>query len=862
VFVAVEICAPRFVAARAAAPGRRTRCPRESANLDDEASDRHIRVTIARREISPEARIPDRSAERGALIADIAGIVTRSHDLRETLDNVTDLVAKRLDADVCSVYLTSADRAALTLSATMGLDKASVGIVKLAVGEGLVGHVAQRGEAEAFAEAQKHPAYRYFPETKEEQFASLAAAPLKVRGLSGEGFTIGVLVVQTRDARVFSEPEVELLETCAQLIAPVVMNAQLLSVVAGGEERRSRLIQEIGGPATAKPQPAVQGRAERNAVLKGIATSRGIAIGPVYFLGDAIDLKQVDYAPNKDAAQEQRDLENALEEARRELQDLREDVIQRFGPDFAAVFHTHIQILEDKGFVQKLQKELARSGNALESLTRVLAEYERMFGALDDPYFRERGIDIQDVGQRVVARLLGVRHNDQQLTEGAIVVAAALLPAHFATLDVEKVAAVVSEHGGPTSHGAIFARALEIPAVTGVAGVLEASRAGELAIVDGDAGRLILNPDDETRSAYARAQQRALVAVEHLDALAERPAETRDGHRVRLTANAGLLSDLRLVERHGAEGIGLFRTELLALVHRGFPTEEEQEKLYEQVAATMKPRPVTIRTLDLGGDKAIPQLEAELEANPQLGWRSIRLSLSHLDAFRAQLRAILRASAHGNVSVLIPMVSAVEEIRRVRELVEETKRELAAADVPFDPSIPVGVMIEVPAAAVIADVLARECDFFSIGTNDLTQYTLAVDRGNERVAYLYDPLHPAVLALIDRSVRAARKAGIGISLCGEMASNPLAVPILVGLGLEELSGVASAVPLVKEIVRALDSAAVADDARRALEAATVSEVRAIAAARLVQAGLLDHPDLGEFLRSAVQGATVNGARGA
>jgi phosphotransferase system enzyme I (PtsP) len=779
---------------------------------------------------------------------------------------VTDLVAKRLDADVCSVYLTSADRAALTLSATMGLDKGSVGMVKLAVGEGLVGHVAQRGEPEAFAEAQKHPAYRYFPETKEEQFASLAAAPLKVRGLSGEGFTIGVLVVQTRDARSFSDAEVELLETCAQLIAPVVMNAQLLSVVAGGDERRSRLIAEIGGQAAHPPVAAPLGRPERNALLKGIATSRGIAIGPIYFLGDAIDLEQVDYTPSKDAAQERRDLEGALTEARRELHDLREDVTQRFGPDFAAVFHTHIQILEDKGFVTKLEKELARTGNALESLRQVLAEYAKMFGAIDDAYFRERGVDIQDVGQRVVARLLGVRQPDQQLTEGAIVVASSLLPAHFATLDVEKVAAVVSEHGGPTSHGAIFARALEIPAVTGVAGVFQAARAGELAIVDGDAGRLILSPDDQTRSAYAKAQQRAAVAVEHLDALAERPAETRDGHRVRLTANAGLLSDLRLVERHGAEGIGLFRTELLALVHRGFPTEEEQEKLYEQVAGAMKPRPVTIRTLDLGGDKAIPQLDAVIEANPQLGWRSIRLSLSHLEPFRAQLRAILRASAHGNVRMLIPMVSAIEEIRRVRELVEETKRELTSAGVPFDPRMPVGVMIEVPAAAVIADALARECDFFSIGTNDLTQYTLAVDRGNERVAYLYDPLHPAVLSLIDRSVRAARKAGIGISLCGEMASNPLAVPILVGLGLSELSGVASAVPLVKEIVRALDSAVAASDARRALESATAAEVRAISAARLVETGLLDHPDLGEFLRGAVYGANgsggVNGARGA
>ena len=781
----------------------------------------------------------------------MAGIVSRSHDLGETLDNVVDLVAKRLDADVCSVYLTEPDLAHLGLAATMGLDPDAVGRVHLGFGEGLVGNIAAEGRAMAFEDAQADPRYRYFPETGEEEFCSLMAAPLRVASLGAmEGFSIGVLVVQTRQPRSFSDSDVELLSTCAHLLAPVVMNAQLLSVVSGSDERRSEMFEQLGRAGMLSPPPETE-RAERNVRVEGTPTSRGIAIGGVYFLGDAIQFDRIEYEPDPDPEVERAAIRRAIERALTELHGLRDDVGARFGPDFAAIFNTHIQILEDKGFAGRIEALTAEHGDALEAVREVLDTYAEMFQAIEDPYFRERGVDVHDVGQRVVARLLGVRNDAQPMAEGAVVVASHLLPAHFATLETDKVAAIVSEHGGPTSHGAIFARALEIPAVTGVPGLLEAARAGETAIVDGETGSVFFSPDDDLLAEYQKAQHRALVAVEHLDALAGRPAETLDGHRVRLTANVGLLSDLRLVERHGAEGVGLFRTELLALVHRGFPSEEDQEQLYEQVAHTMSPRPVTVRTLDLGGDKAIPELDFEQEENPQLGWRSIRLSLDELGSFRSQLRAILRASAERNVRLMVPMVSSVEELRRVRELVDETKEELGARGTDFDPDLPVGVMIEVPSAAVLADVLARECDFFSIGTNDLTQYTLAVDRGNERVAHLYDSLHPAVLALIDRTVGAAQRADIPVSLCGEMASNPLAVPLLVGMGLSELSGVASAVPVVKEIVRSLDRGLLADDVRRALACGTAREVHEIGAARLRAAGLLDHPDIGDWLRRSV-----------
>lgn len=762
---------------------------------------------------------------------------------------MVDLVAKRLDADVCSVYLTDPDIEHLTLCATRGLAPDSVGRVRLAFGEGLVGLAAFERRPVAIERAQQDPRFRFFPGTGEERYQSLMAAPLMVRSMP-----IGVLVVQTERARHFDPQDVELLQTCAQLIAPVVMNARLLDLVTRTEEERNAAISRLARSGLPIDRP--RDEAVPSLELRGAPSSPGIAIGPVHRLEDPVDLAHVDYAPSPDVAQEREDLMRAVLEARRELDDVRDDMAERFGPEFAAVFNTHIQFLEDKGFTGRLERAVREKGDALQALRAVLEAYRQTFSRIEDPYFRERGSDVEDVSRRVMAKLLGVRHRSEPLPDGAIVVVENLLPAHFALLETEKIAALVSEHGGPTSHGAIFARSLEIPAVTGVAGIREAVRPGETVIVDGSSGRVYLRPDAALRAEHQRAQERYAVAVEHLDTLRDRPAETRDGRRIRLTANVGLLNDLRLLERHGAEGVGLFRTELLAIAHRGFPEEEEQERLYERVARAVAPQLVTIRTLDLGGDKSLEVPGAPPEENPQLGWRSTRLMLSNELVFRAQLRAILRASAAGNVRVMFPLIGCVEELRAARAILEQAKDELAARGDAFDPDLAVGIMIEVPSAALLADALARECDFFSIGTNDLTQYTLAVDRGNERVAHLYDPLHPSVLSLIDRAVRAADRADIPISVCGEMASNPLAVPLLVGLGLGELSGTPSSVPVVKEIVRALDAGHVAEDARRALASATAAEARAIAAERLRAAGLLEHPDVGGWLRSIVEAAAA------
>ncbi len=787
--------------------------------------------------------IPDRLT----ILADVAQVVSQSHDLNETLSNVVDLVAKRLDADVCSIYLTDPNMHSLTLCASKGLSEQSIGRVRIGFDEGLVGESAKTQQPIVTAHAQQHPQYRYFPETGEEQFQSLMAVPLVVRGS-----TIGVLVVQTRDAREYDAGDVELLRTCAQLIAPVVMNARLLSLVAAGEEVQKQVIAKLALTGVI-PAPETQLMPARAASIehRGIAASRGIAIGPVYILEDPLDLEHLAYTPSDSPTHELQDLMLAVAQAREELHEVREEVAQRFSPEFAAVFNTHIQILEDKGFIRRIEVAVDRTGNALEALRDVLNTYRQTFERIEDTYFRERGMDIEDVGRRVMEKLLGVRHQHTPFREGSIVIASNIFPHHFVSLETEKIAGLVSEHGGSTSHGAIFARSLEIPTVFGAAGILQLARSGELAIIDGTSGRVFLSPDEELLTEYRAAQKQYRLMIEHLDALRDQPAKTLDQRRIALTANVGLMHDLRLIEQHGADGVGLFRTELLAIAHRGFPEEEEQTRMYAKVAELMAPRTVTIRTLDLGGDKLLPNYGVTDEENPQLGWRSIRLSLCHEDQFRTQLRAILRASAHGSVRILLPMISSLEELRQAKGIIRETMSELAWEDVTFDENIPVGVMIEVPAAALVAERLAEECDFFSIGTNDLTQYTLAVDRGNEHVAHLYDPLHPAVLILLERTVRAAQAAGIPVSVCGEMAGSPLTAPLLIGLGITELSTVPGAVPAMKEVVRRIRFSDVEKDVQRALAESTGDAVRAIAVARLRKAGLLDHPDLGAWVASVI-----------
>jgi phosphotransferase system, enzyme I, PtsP len=485
-------------------------------------------------------------------------------------------------------------------------------------------------------------------------------------------------------------------------------------------------------------------------------------------------------------------------------------------------------------------EDLVREGRSAEhSLGCVVEDYVRQFEGLGDDYMRERALDIKDIGQRVLRCLLGVHAAPRKLGRGVILVVAELVLSDLLLIDPSKLKGLALATGGVTSHASILARSLEIPTVIGLENLIETVREGDQLVVDGNSGIVYVNPPADIVREYERLDREYRAFNRELGALVHLPAETIDGRRVTLYANIGLFSDVHLARQHGAEGIGLYRTELPFLSHRDFLTEEEQVDIYVRMVEAMEGRPVTIRTLDLGADKYPTYLKGPREDNPFLGWRSIRISLEMADVFRTQLRAILRASSSGPVRILFPMISSVEEIRRVKEILDEARYELRQRDVPFDDEVPIGIMIEVPSAVSLAPRLIHEVDFFSIGTNDLIQYTLAVDRNNRKVASLYQPLHPAVLRAINYAARAAREAGKPVSICGEMAADPMCTLALVGIGMETLSMGPFFVPVIKRLVRAVDFRGAQRLAQEALELATVKEVKGLLFEGMRELGVID-----------------------
>jgi phosphotransferase system enzyme I (PtsI) len=572
------------------------------------------------------------------------------------------------------------------------------------------------------------------------------------------------------------------------------------------------------------------GQTKTEKVLRGIPASPGTAIGPAFVLVAADRAIPQYEIPEHEVEAELRRFREALAQVEKDLTEALSRVSREAGETHAGVFLGHLQILKDPMLVEETEDGIRKSKqNVAWVFSQQMERLAGLFDGMADPYIKERKADVLDVSQKVLDALLGRKPGRtlSRLEKPGIVIATSLAPSETAGLDPARVVAFATDGGGPSSHTAIVAAAMGIPAVVGLGTISSEVNPNDTVIVDGTQGLVIVHPSLSTLRRYERELEREKSLWRKLARLSHLPADTLDARRVQVQANIELPTEGQSVSASGADGIGLYRTEFLYMNRTSPPDEEEQYRAYAEVASSMAPLPVTIRTLDLGGDKVADSLVHEPEPNPFLGWRAIRVCLERTDLFLEQLRAVLRASVHRNVRLMLPMISSVEEVVRARQLVEEAKRQLGSRGCEFDPNMPVGIMIEVPSAALIAPDLANHADFFSIGTNDLIQYTLAIDRDNARVNYLYKPLHPAVLYLVDRTISEGRRQGRAVSVCGLMASEPLGAFLLLGLGLDEFSVATVAVGRTKRLIRSWSYAHARAVARRALGLGTAAEVESL-----------------------------------
>lgn len=561
--------------------------------------------------------------------------------------------------------------------------------------------------------------------------------------------------------------------------------------------------------------------------LHGIAASRGIAIGPV-FQFHRVELNVERQTVTEPAAEWAR-FRAALKEASAQLEGIYQKAKAESGGDQAAIFEAHLMMLDDPELLDGVQRAIEQNSiNAEAALNEVAGSFAASLESLDDEYLRARAADVRDVSARVLRILLGVAESPTEgLVEPSIIVATDLTPSDTVLLDKKYVLGFCTAQGGATSHSAILARGLGLPAVVGAGSEVAALPDDTVAVLDGTCGDVLIQPDRKTRARYAERQSLAATLLAEARSKAHEPAVTQDGQRVEVVANIGNVAGAQAALAEGAEGVGLLRTEFLYLERSNLPDEEEQYAAYQAIASAFGKLPVVLRTLDVGGDKELPYLNygTAPEANPFLGMRAIRLCLAHSDLFKPQIRAALRAGVGTNLKMMFPMVATVSEVRAARAVVEECCAELKTEGASFAPDIEIGIMVEIPSAAVMADQLAKEVDFFSIGTNDLSQYTMAADRTNAQIAPLASGFQPAVLRLIQRVIEAAHYEGKWVGLCGELAGEPLAIPILLGLGLDEFSMNPPAIPIAKQIIRSVRLDAAQDAARTALQCESDGEIQ-------------------------------------
>ncbi len=736
--------------------------------------------------------------------------VSAAPDLPKALAITVNRIRDTMRVAACTVYLADEDNQNYVLMATVGLNPQAVGQVRLNAGKGLVGLVAERQEPINLEDAPHHPRFHAVREVDEEDYHAFLGVPLiQYRRV------LGVLLVQDTAVRQFQPDEVDFLVTIAAQLASILNHAIL-----------SGTTQELLSSSTTSVR-----------VLRGVPGAPGVAIGIVTVPHLLADLDDVPDRPAQDGAAEETALHAAIAAVEQELRAASDRLAPLLPPTEQALFAVYRMMLSSDSLIQDALTGI-QAGHWAPAAWRdaVLARVQLLEQA-EDPYLSARAEDIRDLGQRVLHRLRAAPlHALEPAAARCVLAAEEMSVAHLAAVPPEQLAGIVCLRGSALSHIALLARAMGIPAVMGLGDRPLGRFEGNLIIVDGYRGQVYLNPDPVTLAEYQRIMTADAKLTAELGELRDLPAETRDGHRIPLYAKAGLPTDVTAARTVGAEGIGLYRTEFAFMVRESFPNEDEQYQLYREMLAAFAPWPVVMRTLDIGGDKNLPYFTI-VESNPFLGWRGIRFTLDHPDIFLTQLRAMLRANAGlDNLRILFPMITTVEEVDEALRLLARAERELRAdGHVVVHP--PVGVMIEVPSAAWQTEQLAQRVDFLSVGTNDLTQYLLAVDRDNARVANLYNSLHPAMLKTIAHIIAHSHRAGRPVNLGGELASDPGAAVLLLGMGVDGLNPSAVSVPRVKWAIRSFTHAAARELARQALELDTVRQIRRLLDDALRRAGL-------------------------
>lgn len=701
--------------------------------------------------------------------------VNAARDLTSVLDIIVTRVKAAMNTQVCSVYLRDNEGHYL-LMATEGLNKESIGSVRLSPDEGLVGWVATREEPLNLEQAESHPSYHYFAETGEERYSAFLGVPI-----IHHRQVLGVLVVQQVDRRRFDEGEEAFL---------VTMSAQLAGVIAHAEAT---------GALAKMGQQAVE------AQFAGVAGAPGVAMGVGVVMTPKADLNAVVFHPVTDVDTELAFFNRCLQAAREEIKQLGEQLKSRLNREEQALFDAYLSMLDDSAVAGEVTERIRSGICAPFAWSEVILEHERNFSSMEDAYLRERAADVRDLGRRVLTHLQESAEENRIFPQNAILIGEEITAAMLGEVPEGHLAGLVAVKGSHNSHVAILARAMGIPTIVGAIDLPYKQMDERELVVDGYNGIVYSDPSDELRKRYAAIFKEEQELVKGLEALKDLPCESLDHHRVAMWVNTGLMADVMRSLERGAEGVGLFRTEVPFLLRDRFPSEEEQRQIYREQLQAFAPHPVTMRTLDIGGDKSLPYFPIE-EDNPFLGWRGIRVTLDHPEIFLAQVRAMLKASEGlNNLRIMLPMIASTSELEIAKTLVYRAYHELLEEDYKMDLP-PIGVMIEVPAAVYQVRDFAARSDFLSVGSNDLTQYLLAVDRNNARVADLYSSFHPAVLRALQIIVRQAHQSGAPVTICGEMAGDPGAAILLAAMGYDVLSMNATSLPKVKSVIRSITMA--------------------------------------------------------